>query len=148
MPAAATATVAAVGEAPHRARLGRNNSVSLYRHNLLTSVFCRASTRAPESGHRNNIIYFKRLGLIREERVPLESASLLTGLCRARDSWGPSPLAWATCPFATLSTRRTGGPRGRPTPPAVRKPHRVDADRDRSRATGRQLPDGQDQSRR
>jgi hypothetical protein len=43
MPAAATATVVAIGEARHRAKPGRDNSVSPYRHNLLTTVFCGSS---------------------------------------------------------------------------------------------------------
>jgi hypothetical protein len=43
MPAAATATVVAIGKARHRAEPGRDNNVSPYRHNLLTTVFCGSS---------------------------------------------------------------------------------------------------------
>ena len=39
MPAAATATVVAISKARDRAKPGRDNSVSPYRHNLLTTVF-------------------------------------------------------------------------------------------------------------
>jgi hypothetical protein len=51
--ATATTTVAAIGVAPHCARLGRDNSVSPNRHNLLTATFWRASIVATESEHQN-----------------------------------------------------------------------------------------------
>jgi len=39
----------AINEAARRAGLGRDNSVSLYRHNLLTAAFCGSSAPVSES---------------------------------------------------------------------------------------------------
>jgi hypothetical protein len=45
MPTPATTTAAAIDKAPDRAGLGRDNSVSPYRHNLLTTTFLRHKYR-------------------------------------------------------------------------------------------------------
>src|ERR1700750_1190103 len=58
---AATAPAAVISEAQHRAKLGRDNSVSPYRHNLLTVVFYGSSHLVAESTHENNINYFNIL---------------------------------------------------------------------------------------
>jgi hypothetical protein len=58
---AATTPAAVISEAPHRAKLGRDNSVSPYRHNLLTVVFYGSSHLVAESTHENNISYFNTL---------------------------------------------------------------------------------------
>jgi hypothetical protein len=56
MPTAATTPAAAIGETPDRVRLGGDNSVSPYRHNLLTAVFYGSIYLAAESMQENNII--------------------------------------------------------------------------------------------
>ena len=61
MPAAATATVVAIGEARHRAKPGRDNSVSPYRHNLLTTVFYGSSYLKAASALEANSNYFNYL---------------------------------------------------------------------------------------
>ena len=72
MLAGATTTVAPIGEAPRCARLGRDNSVSAYRHNLLTATFYGASTAVAESEHANKTSYFKFLSEPLERKVPRE----------------------------------------------------------------------------
>jgi hypothetical protein len=61
MPAAATATVVAIGEARDRAKPGRDNSVSPYRHNLLTTVFYGSSYLKAGSALEANSNYFNYL---------------------------------------------------------------------------------------
>jgi hypothetical protein len=53
--------VPTIGEARQRARPGRDNSVSPYRHNLLTVVFYGRSGLAIESEWKNNSSYFNSL---------------------------------------------------------------------------------------
>jgi hypothetical protein len=52
MLSAVTALAAAIGEVAHRAGLGRDNSVSPYRHNLLTAVFHGSDQIATESAQQ------------------------------------------------------------------------------------------------
>jgi hypothetical protein len=61
MPAAATATVVAIGKARDRAKPGRDNSVSPYRHNLLTTVFYGSSYLPAGSALEANSNYFNYL---------------------------------------------------------------------------------------
>jgi len=54
-------TAAALDEAQDRAGLGRDNTVSLYRRNLLTIVVWNASAKQPESDQAGKIDQFQLL---------------------------------------------------------------------------------------
>jgi hypothetical protein len=61
MPAAEVAAIAAISKTRHLAKPGGDNSVSLYRHNLLTATFYGANTGIAGWLHSHNINYFKYL---------------------------------------------------------------------------------------
>ena len=77
MPVAEVAEVAAIGKTRPRTKPGRDNSVSLYRNNLLTDTFLRR--KYPDDGAPSAAIilnYFKRLNPIIEDLVPPESLAV------------------------------------------------------------------------